>query len=408
VGRGKETITVFLCPGIKPESQSKTMKILYGYPYFPAANTYGDVQKGVLTQLNRIRSAGYSIEPFCLSIDPPSLHMPFKTIDKKWKMHDRKLLAMYERLEEAVQGVDVFYNSSGIHLHPEFIEKLPCFTVFGCNDDPESSEYLSKPVASSYDLCLVGNIAELDTYKSWGAKHVEWQPMGLQPGMYDPTITYDNIINGQRRDIDLFMLIDKTMPSRKVRMESMDRAFPSAHFYGKGWERGYLPVGEDIEFLKKTKIGPNFHLSTGPINFRTFYLPANGVMQICDNKKHLGQIYKLGEEVVGFDTVEECIELCRYYLDHDEERRHIAAEGWKRAITDYNEIAVFEKFFIKNIEKYFTKLNRATDSAIVVNYKRRTKYSFVLKRLLYTPFMIFLRLKKVKFLRNIYKLIKRM
>jgi hypothetical protein len=67
------------------------------------------------------------------------------------------------------------------------------------------------------------------------------------------------------------------------------------------------------------------------------------VLQICDNKQHLGAVFELGKEVIGFDTVEECIELCRYYLAHDEERRIIAANGWKRAMSDYNEVAVFRR-----------------------------------------------------------------
>jgi spore maturation protein CgeB len=85
------------------------------------------------------------------------------------------------------------------------------------------------------------------------------------------------------------------------------------------------------------------HNSTGPINYRTFYLPANGVMQICDNKAHLGKIYELDKEVVGFDTVEECIDRCRYYLAHDDERRAIAAAGWRRAMRDYTEVPIFRR-----------------------------------------------------------------
>ena len=64
-------------------------------------------------------------------------------------------------------------------------------------------------------------------------------------------------------------------------------------------------------------------------------------MQICDNRSHLGKLFDLNKEVIGFDTVEEAIDLCRYYLSHDEERRRIAAAGWIRAVRDYNEVTVF-------------------------------------------------------------------
>ena len=89
--------------------------------------------------------------------------------------------------------------------------------------------------------------------------------------------------------------------------------------HGAGWPKGFLPEKERVPLLQRTKIGVNIHNSTGPINFRTYYLPANGVMQICDNKKHLPMVFELNKEVVGFDSIEEAIDLCRYYLEHDEE-----------------------------------------------------------------------------------------
>jgi hypothetical protein len=66
-------------------------------------------------------------------------------------------------------------------------------------------------------------------------------------------------------------------------------------------------------------------------------------MQVCDNKHHLGKIFLMGEEVLGYDTIDEAIDITRYYLDHEYERRIIAANGFKRVIADYNEIACFKR-----------------------------------------------------------------
>lgn len=324
------------------------LKILYGYSWFES-EAYGNIQELSLSYFNRLNEAGFDVEGFCLTLNPPGNCLSFKEMDKRWRRGDKVLLELYERLEKALEGKDVLINGPGINLHPEFVEKLPVFTVFQCFDDPESSANLSRPVAAAYDLCLVGNIAEVGTYRSWGVKHAEWSPMGLLPNIYDSKLTYDDILNGER-DIDLFMMIDRLAPLRKERLDKLAQAFPAAHFYGKGWPRGYLSNDKEIAYLSRAKIGPNIHNSTGPINYRTFYLPANGVMQICDNKSHLGMIYELDKEVVGFDSIEECIDLCRYYNCHDFERKTIAANGWKRAISDYSEIAVFKKNII-NIAK---------------------------------------------------------
>lgn len=337
------------------------LKILYGYSWFES-DAYGNVQDLNLAYIRQLNEAGFDVEGFCLTLDPPGPCLTFKSLDRRWRWGERTLLSMYERLEHALDGKQVFINGSGINLHPEFVAKLPVFTVFQCFDDPENSHNLSRPAAAAYDLCLVGNIAEVDTYRSWGVKAAEWSPMGLQPTIYDPNLTYEKILTGER-DIDLFMMCDRLSPWRRDRLNELAIAFPDAHFYGQGWPRGYLPTAQELMFLQRAKIGPNLHNSTGPINYRTFYLSANGVLQICDNKSHLGRIYELGKEAIGFDSVKECIDLCRYYLAHDEERRQIAANGWKRALTDYTENAVFHRNVVL-IEKLIGNHSFRTCSAI--------------------------------------------
>lgn len=347
------------------------MKILHGYPRFHSPSA--DAEQVALQLFNVLRQNGYDVEGFCLTLNPPGPHLTFRELDARWRRGDHELLSMYERLEERLQDCDVLLNGAGINLHPRFVERLRVFTVFQCFDDPESSTAVSKPVAAAYDLCLVGNVAEVETYRSWGVKHAAWVPMGLLPGTYDPALREEDILEG-RRDVDLFMLIDRLSPPRRARMDKMAEAFSDAHFYGRGWPRGYLPAGEDLAMFRRTKIGPNFHNSTGPINLRLFQLPANGVMQICDNKQHLGTVYELDKEIVGFDTVEECIDLCRYYLAHDRQRREIAAAGWRRVLRDYNEVAAFE-WRMRIIEAQMPRReSRPAETAIALRQRDRTRW----------------------------------
>lgn len=347
----------------------QTFKILYGYSWF-TSEAYGNVQDLTLAYFERLRTAGFDVEGFCLTLNPPGPCLSFAELDQRWKRGDKTLLEMYEKLEEALADKNVLINGPGINLHPEFVEQLPVFTVFQCFDDPENSANLSRPVAASYDLCLVGNIAEIDTYRSWGVRNAEWTPMGLQPTIYDPSVTYESILRGER-DIDLFMMIDRSAPWRRDRLDAFADAFPDGHFFGRGWDRGYLADADQIRYLKRAKIGPNIHNSTGPVNYRTFYLPANGVLQICDNKSHLARIFDLDKEVVGFETINEAIELCRYYLNHDEERREIAANGWKRVMEDYTEIPVFARN-VRAISKYCTGGISRGSSSIAKKHSART------------------------------------
>ncbi len=94
-------------------------------------------------------------------------------------------------------------------------------------------------------------------------------------------------------------------------------------------------------------------------------------MQICDNKSHLGQIFRLDKEVIGFDTVEEAIELCHYFLEHDDERRQIAAAGWERALKDYNEVTVFKLMisYVSQLQHPVRKQNQ--DVILYLDSRRR-------------------------------------
>jgi spore maturation protein CgeB len=315
------------------------MRILFAYNYYQYPIDIREVVRGLMGRLN---SAGIEISEFCLTLNPPGPCLQWKELDLLWKKKDKGLLELYEKLEEKLESYDVLLNFNGINLHPEFVRTLPVFTVYSCFDDPESSDVLSRPVAPAYDLCLAGNIAEVDTYKKWGVKNAYFWPLGFRSTDYDPLLNEEKILSGER-EYDLSLICERESIWRKERIEKYYQAFPNGVYYGRGWPNGFLPEEKKVSIYQQTKIGPNFHNSTGPINFRTYILPANGVMQICDNKAYLGKIFKLGEEVIGFNTVKEAIDLARYYLEHDDERRKIASKGWKRAISDYNEVAVFQK-----------------------------------------------------------------
>jgi spore maturation protein CgeB len=355
------------------------MRILLGYHYY---HYPVDVKARVEAWLGRLRIAGIDVHPFCLTLCPPGPPLRWKELDARWRRGDRQLLSLYENLGEQMCSYDVFLNWNGINLHPEFVSQLPGFQVYACFDDPEQSEEFSKPVAASYDLCLVGNIAEVETYRRWGVHSARFWPLGFFETDYDHSVTED-LIFSKEKDIDILLVCERENPWRSNRLDEYAEAFPQGKYFGRGWPQGFLPEKDRLPYYRRTKIGPNFHNSTGPINFRTYALPANGILQICDNKKNLGELYDLGKEAIGFDTVKEAIELTRYYLAHEEERREIAAAGWARAHRDYNETAVF-----KLAEQYITESmqskSKQSDIGRIGSVLRRQRYKTVLPRVLHS------------------------
>jgi spore maturation protein CgeB len=365
------------------------VRYLLGHGF--AANSPREEQ-WVCDWLARLRAAGVDVHPTRLNLNVRGGRLTWPELDRRWRRGDRELLSFYERLAHELEGFDVLINSGGLNLHPEFLRQLSVLTVLGFYDDPEASDDCSRPVAAAHDLCLVGNVAELDTYRNWGVTQVHWWPCGFRADDYDPTMTLDGIV-ARDRDVDVALLCERRTHYRRRRVDKFAAAFPQGVYRGRGWPQGFLPEEERVPLLQRTKVGINIHNSTGPINFRTFYLPANGVLQVCDNRSHLGQIFALGREVVGFETIDEAIELCRYYLAHDDARREIAAAGWRRALADYNEVASFH-YLVRAVESYRVRRAKpiaASPSDLFVgeslrNHRRSTRGRRVLHRVA-APFL---------------------
>lgn len=316
------------------------MKILLGHT--ATQESFG--QKWIDAWLARLRKSGFDVHPFSLVFNEDKPVAYFKELNMLWKSHDKALLKLYSNLLKKLEGYDAFICFNGANIHPEFVSQINCITVYGCFDDPEVSHKLSKPVAEYFDISLVGNIAEVDTYKSWGIQNVRWWPLGFRETDYNKFLNEEMILSNKRKH-DISLLCEKTSGYRTNKLDQYVDAFPKGKYFGKGWPNGYLEESKRIELLQNTKIGINIHNSTGPINFRTFYLPANGIMQICDNKSWLSKIFKLDYEVVGYDSIEEAIELTNYYLNNPIKRKEIAVNGWKRAIKEYNEQKCFQIAF---------------------------------------------------------------
>jgi spore maturation protein CgeB len=344
------------------------MRILLGYSYHPYAYC---IKSWTEAWLARLRAHGIAVDGFCLTLNPPGNNLIWSEMDALWRRGDKELLTMYEGLARKAEGYDVFVNFNGVNVHPEFVLQLPTFNAYSCFDDPESSDNLSRPVAWAYDLSLVGNIAAVDAYRSWGVKEARFWPLGFRADDYDPALTHAQILSGER-DVDVALTCERETPWRRARVDNFAAAFPQGAYYGKGWPNGFLPEERRVSLYQRTKIGINIHNSTGPINFRTYILPANGVMQVCDNKSHLGQVFALGKEVAGFDTIEEAIDLCRYYLTHADERRQVAAAGWERTLRDYNEVAIF-KLMIKYVEQLRGPVQKSREDALIYLTRQRKR-----------------------------------
>ena len=104
------------------------------------------------------------------------------------------------------------------------------------------------------------------------------------------------------------------------------------HYMGKAWGI------EMYQILRNSKMTLNCHIGVaGPYanNMRLFEATGVGTLLITDWKVNLHEIFEPGKEVVAYCTPEECVELIKYYLEHDAEREAIARAGQERTLREH-------------------------------------------------------------------------
>lgn len=327
--------------------------------------------------LKRRQAQGYDVVGFCNTpVEMERRWLTFDELDSRWRKGDRVLMTMYEDLARQLENRDILILYNGANLHPEFVRWMNVLKVYTAGDDPESTEVLTKPVAPAFDIHLVNNIACLDMYRSWGLRNVHFWPLGSLTTLDELADLSEEIIGDPSRRSLPIVFLGGYQQHRKDRFDAIISAFPNAFCAGSGWPRGFLTWNEMWSIYRTAQIGWNFHNSIGPVNFRTYELPAYGVLEICDNKNHLTQLFELDKEIVGFNSVEECIEVTRYYLAHPKEQREIAVAGWKRWKKDYHPDRVWERL-VEIVEDHWLKCRQSVEEPGklrrgLVRQKRRT------------------------------------
>jgi len=329
------------------------MKILYSWGHHP------DWVPSTEREVSDWRSAGHDVTSFNhrAFAGLPSFPKPVE-LDALYRQRHPGLMRLYRRVEHLTQEYDVLLVNYDTLYHPEFLATLRgrIYTVLCSGDDPDASEFCSKPYVSSFDHCFAWgvrfdeNTTVAQKFLEWGAKRADWWPYGVRPDVYDPKLTEDDIRQNHRPvDVvyigsawlkeDRLLALKKRFGRRFRVYGNWGRFFPLRH---RMWVRPVRP-SRLAEPYGRAKIGINVHLTFGPCNTRLYELPANGVMQICDCADGLGQVFRIGEEVVAYHTIEEAMDKIEYYCAHPDERVEIAVRGFRRVMKDYTRRHTFAK-----------------------------------------------------------------
>jgi spore maturation protein CgeB len=302
----------------------------------------------------------YRFVPF--NHDPylPVTYLRAQVLDDLY--HDRTpgLLRMYDDIRALAkrENAAALIVDNAMPYHPDWLRTFDIYKVLRTSDGPLTAYDRDFAYVHAYDHVLYHSPAyspDLDMREKLlyvGARRADFWPFALWDAVFDTSLDEESTF-ALERDVDVvfvgfpyhnklpvFAKVMKALGKRLV-MHGFGykyNVFFNAKYGMPGWVRKPIRPGQDfIDLYKRAKIGFNVHnrgdYTVG--SYRMFELPANGVMQISDGGRHLDAFFEEGREIVGYRDVDDMIDKIRYYLDHEDERRQIARNGYRRVMRDH-------------------------------------------------------------------------
>jgi spore maturation protein CgeB len=147
------------------------------------------------------------------------------------------------------------------------------------------------------------------------------------------------------RELEYLLAQETTGRERYLALALLSKRFPLKLYASEHDNR--LTNVEQMDYIDyysqmpkvfaQSKINLNISLRcirTG-IPLRVLDVLASGGFLITNFQPELAEYFNLGEDLVVYQSLEELVALTEYYLQHEEERKQIARNGWERVQQDF-------------------------------------------------------------------------
>ena len=110
--------------------------------------------------------------------------------------------------------------------------------------------------------------------------------------------------------------------------------------YGAGWDSGRLETKDVPRLFAQSKIvlgvGTIGHCEDFyALKMRDFDGPMSGSLYLTHANPDLDLLYRVGQDIVTYTSIDDCIDKAKWFLQHDDERERIAQSGRVRASTNH-------------------------------------------------------------------------
>lgn len=220
--------------------------------------------------------------------------------------------------------------------------------IYVGSDTHLGKEYRFKK-AEEFDYVFFNQKDAVEEFNKQSRKNAIWLPHAVEPQAYpDVEIIkkFDVCFIGHVQETDNYNGIK--------RIDALDRLFKEFPNFYYGSRHPAFPDKNLFEDAAKkfsqSKIVFNISIKDD-INMRVFESLATGSMLLTNYIPTLGELFEDKKHLVMYKTLDEMVELAKYYLEHEQEREKIALEGQKECLEKHTYKHRIEKImsFIENV-----------------------------------------------------------
>ncbi|MEM6393310.1 MAG: glycosyltransferase [Planctomycetota bacterium] len=357
------------------------MRILYvakAHDYGHASRGPSYDQQNFADSLNHL---GHELIPF----DYPTLAQ---------QLPPRKLNRQLIELAQAEQPDLLFGVVRGGLLKPNTIKAVSSLGVPTVNwfcDDHWQFDTETRRWAPAFDFVVTTARSALPRYARAGWGHVILSQWAANPRLYPPP----NNTNPTPDDFDHdISFVGQAYGQRPAFIQALRDAGLNVATFGNGSDHGPIAHDDMVRVFQRSRINLNFADASHPgyapadrlrrhpltrklvqnlpgvwrldrallnqanrqraklpiprqIKGRVFEVPAAGGFLLTQPAEDLADYLTPGKDLSLFDTPEQLVAKCRFYLEHDDQRRAIAAAGHRRVLAEHTWAHRFQHLFKK-------------------------------------------------------------
>ncbi len=151
-------------------------------------------------------------------------------------------------------------------------------------------------------------------------------------GQNNLTLTRQGLINAVAKHItnaERVLLLDILSEQYRVTLYGPDRDqnLPRVNWRGSA---GYFDEMPQIFRCSKINLNISLKCIQSGIPLRALDIMGCGGFLLTNYQQEIAESFVDGEEVVMYTSIADAVAKCRYYMEHDEERRIIAQNGYKK------------------------------------------------------------------------------